>query len=255
MIAARGADMENSGYLALSRAAMMERATDITANNIANANTVGFRATQPLFESLVVDTGLEGDLGHMYYAIDGATVSDLTPGALVVTGNPLDLALPGAGWFGYQTAEGQIALGRDGQFALSADGDLVTGTGDRVLDAGGSPINLPATAGALTIAKDGTITAADGGVLGQIGVFDEPGIAGWQHLRGSLLVPRDGQPALTPALSPDVQQGVLEQSNVSPVIEMTRLISQQRAYERSMSLATVADELRKETLGRVGRAG
>lgn len=243
--------MENTGYVSLSRAAMMERATDITANNIANANTTGFRATQPLFESLVVETGSDGALGRMVYSVETGTVSDLTPGALVATGNALDVALPGAGWMAYRTPEGQTALGRDGQLTVTADGDLVTASGDFVLDAGGAPINLPPDSGTLTISGNGTITAADGGVLGQIGVFDEPGIASWQHLRGSLLLPREGNVALTPALEPVLKQGFLEQSNVSPISEMTRLISQQRAYERSMSLATISDELRKETLSRV----
>lgn len=245
--------MENSGYVALSRAAMMERATDITANNIANANTVGFRATQPLFESLIVNTGAEGDAGRMAYAIETATVSDLTPGALVATGNPLDVALPGDGWLAYRTTQGELALGRDGQLALSAEGDLVTAAGDLVLDAGGAPITLPPDTGSMTIARDGTITAADGSILGQIGIFEEAGIAGWQHLRGALLTPREGEVTLTPALSPMLMQGHLEQSNVTPIAEMTRLISQQRAYERSMSMATVSDDLRKETLSRIGR--
>lgn len=245
--------MENSGYVALSRAAMMERATDITANNIANANTVGFRASQPLFESLVVDSGASGDVGRMTYSIETGTVSDLTPGALLATGNPLDVALPGAGWLAYQTPDGQLALGRDGQLVLNPQGELVTAGGDLVLDVGGTPISLPADGGGLTIAKDGTVTASDGAVLAQIGIFDEPGLAGWQHLRGSLLVPREGQVALSPALEPVLLQGHLEQSNVSPIEEMTRLIAQQRAYERSMNLATVSDDLRKETLGRIGR--
>lgn len=244
--------MENTGYVALSRAAMLERATDITANNIANANTIGFRAAQPLFESLIVDTGAEGDTGSMAYAIETGTVSDLTAGALVPTGNPLDVALPGEGWLAYRTRDGQTALGRDGQLVISPTGDLVTASGDLVLDAGGAPMALPPDAGTLTIARDGTVTAADGGVLGQIGVFDEPGIASWQHLRGSLLVPREGQVALNPVLAPILMQGHLEQSNVSPITEMTRLISQQRAYERSMNLATVSDDLRKETLSRIG---
>ncbi|WP_374434212.1 flagellar hook basal-body protein [Tabrizicola sp.] len=243
--------MENTGYVALSHAAMMERATDITANNIANSNTVGFRSTQPLFESLVVDSGGPEDLGPLIYATETGTVSDLAPGALMATGNPLDVALPGGGWMAYRTPEGQIALGRDGQLALTAEGDLVTGAGDFVLDVGGAPISLPPDSGALTIADDGTITAPDGGVLGQIGIFDEPGIAGWQHLRGALLVPREGSVSLTPALDPVLKQGVLEQSNVAPIAEMTRLISQQRAYERAMSLASVSDDLRKETLSRV----
>lgn len=245
--------MENSGYVALSRAAMMARATDLTANNIANANTTGFRATNPLFASLVVDTEAGGEAGSVTYGIDSGTVTDLSPGALMATGNPLDIALPEEGWFGYQTTEGQIALGRDGQLTLNAQGELVTAGGDRVLDVSGAPITLPMDAGGMTIAKDGTITATDGGVLGQIGVFQDTGIAGWQHLRGSILIPREGAVALTPALNPVVLQGHLEQSNVSPITEMTRLISQQRAYEQSMNLATVSDDLRKETLSRIGR--
>lgn len=244
--------MENTGYVALSRAAMLERATDVTANNIANANTIGFRAAAPLFESLMVRGGLDGDLKSMAYSIETATVSNLAPGGVFRTDNPLDVALPGSGWLAYLTPEGQTALGRDGQLALNEQGDLVTSGGDLVLDLGGAPITLPPDEANLTIAKDGTITADDGAVLGQIGIFEQPGIAGWQHLRGSLLVPREEDIDLMPALEPNLLQGHLEQSNVNPIEQMTLLINQQRAYERSMNMATVSDDLRKQTLSRLG---
>jgi len=244
--------MENTAYVALSRAAMLERATDVTANNIANANTIGFRAAAPLFESLMVRGGMDGDLTSMAYSIETATVSDLSSGGVFRTGNPLDVALPGQGWLAYLTPEGQTALGRDGQLTLTDQGDLVNAGGDLVLDLGGAPITLPPDEASLTIAPDGTITGDDGAVLGQIGIFEQPGIAGWQHLRGSLLVPRDGIVTLMPALEPRLLQGHLEQSNVNPIEQMTLLISQQRAYERSMNMANISDDLRKQTLSRLG---
>ena len=243
--------MENVGYLAYSRAALLERATDVSTNNIANANTTGFRASQTIFESYVVDAKSGSDVTSISYGIDKGTISDLTAGALHRTGNPLDVAVSGDGWLGYMTAAGQTALGRDGSLMMTAQGDLTTASGDRILDVGGAPINIPPGTTDLTIARDGTISAGNGDVIAQIGVFDAPDIASWKKLGGSMLVPRDGGVDFNPVLEPTLMQGHVEQSNVNSIMEMARLVDLQRAYEQSMTLASTADQLRKETLSRL----
>ncbi|MFD2739557.1 flagellar hook-basal body complex protein [Sulfitobacter aestuarii] len=243
--------MENVGYLAYARASQLERATDVAANNIANANTAGFRASRTLFENYVAQSNAAGDLGAVSYAIDRGTVSDLSQGALTRTGNPLDIAITGDGWLGYLTTTGQTALGREGSLVQNAAGDLSTTAGDLLLDLGGAPINIPPGSGEISIARDGTISGGNGEVIAQVGVFDAPDIAFWERLSGTMMVPRDGVAPLNPTLEPALMQGHVEQSNVSPIAEMSRLIELQRAYEHSMSLAKTADDLRKEALSRL----
>ena len=243
--------MDNVGNIALSHAAMMGRATDITANNIANANTDGFKAARISFEKMVIDTGSKDVMAKMSYGIDKGSWTDLSSGALLPTGNSLDMAIQGEGFFAYERADGRLALGRSGSFAVTAEGELATPTGARVLDIGGAPIQVPADGTEISVAADGTISAG-GQVIAQLGVFSQPGIAGWQHLDGGMMVPREGEIALTPVMDPRVLQGHSEASNVSPVLEMTRMIEDQRAFERAVNMADAANELRGKTIQRLG---
>ncbi|WP_134680637.1 flagellar hook-basal body complex protein [Paracoccus ravus] len=246
--------MDNIGYLSLSMAAMMERATDVTANNIANANTDGFRAAKVSFDQMVTDSGDWDDLSEMAYSLDRGTYNDMTAGPVLFTGGNLDLALQGEAYFAFRRQDGDIAFGRNGSFTLTAEGDLATAAGDLVLDAGGNAVNIPPDAGSLAIAGDGTISTEAGVVLGQIGAFSAPDIAQWQPLDGTMFAPREGNPALTLSLDATISQGYVEKSNVEPVLQMTQLISRQRAYERAMSMAESANDLRSETLQRLGRS-
>lgn len=244
--------MDNVGYLALSHASMMGRGIDATANNIANANTSGFRSVRASFEKMITDTHSGDPMSEMAYAIDRGTWNDMSHGAMLGTGNPLDMAVQGDGHFGYRRADGMVALGNDGSFAVNAEGALVTASGANVLDAGGAPINIPADAGRISVASDGTMSGENGAVFARIGVFSAPGIDRWKRLDGAMMAPRDGDVVLVPSVQPQVAQGVAEGSNVSPVLEMTRMIEQQRAYERSLSLADGANELRQQTIQRLG---
>lgn len=243
--------MDNIAYLAISRAALLQRATDVAANNVANANTDGFRASTSLFEAMVSDTNSKSDMRKMSYAIDGGTYANLEEGSLVKTSNALDVALTGDGWFGFLTATGQTALGRAGSFVLNAQGDLVTLTGDMVLDEGGAPINIPPGSGTVEIGKDGLLTDAKGDEIARIGVFQADNVNNWAQVGGAKLAPRDGAITLVPVLEPQMAQGFVEKSNVNPILEMSRMITLQREYESSMNLANLGDELRKQTLSRL----
>lgn len=243
--------MDNIGYLAISRAALLQRATEVAANNIANANTDGFRGSEAVFESMVVDTGSRSQMRQMAYAVDRGTFADMTEGALYRTSNPLDVAMVGEGWFGFMTQTGQTALGRAGNFSMSAQGDLVTASGDYVLDESGAPINIPPGAGDVEIDRTGLITDARGDQIARIGTFQAQDVGNWTQLGGAMLAPRDGVVELIPALEPDMAQGFVERSNVNPIMEMTKMISLQRQYESAMNLANVSDDLRKQTLSRL----
>lgn len=244
--------MDNIGYISLSAAAMLERSLDVTANNLANANTGGFRASRNNFEELVADTKRSGDVETLSYALDRSYV-DMASGPLEQTGNPLDLAIQGSAWFGYQGADGTIGLGRDGRFVLDEQGMLRTSAGLSVLDAGGGPVMIPPGSGDISVAADGTIVNQDGETIGQVGLFDEPQISAWLPVGNGMFVPPQGAADLAASIDSSMIQGYAEKSNVNPVLEMTRMIETQRAYDRSMNIANGADELRKQTLARLGK--
>lgn len=245
--------MDNIGYLSLSLAARESRAADVSANNIANANTAGFKSSGISFEELVVSTGSKDAMDEMSYSIDKGTYNNLGDAGLIMTGNPFDVAIQGDAFFAFQRTDGQVAIGREGNLVTTMEGDLVTTAGHSILNVGGAPINIPPDAGQVSIAGDGTISSAAGEVIDRIGTFSEPGADRFMRLDGAMMVPREGQPTLAPALEGKIAQGFIERSNVDPILEMASMITLQRSYERAMNVANGADELRKDTLQRMGR--
>lgn len=247
--------MDNTTYVALSLARAMQRDLDVTANNIANANTAGFKAERVLFSSyLHPDQGQEVGKGTNF-VVDQGSFLDEAQGALTRTDNPLDIAVKGDAFLSYRTPEGLTAYGRDGQLSLDRDGTLVTLSGAKVLDEGGGTIAIPPNAGEIKIGLDGTISSDQVGVMGKIGMYDLPDVQSYIRLGNSMLTPPEGRESLaTPATGSELQQGSIEMSNVAPITEVTRLMMIQKAYERATKLMTNEDELRKTFLQRLGRA-
>ena len=248
--------MDNSIYVSLSLATAMRRELDVTANNIANTNTAGFKGERVVFDSyLHRESGLDG-ADDTSFVVDRGSYLDARQGALAHTGNQLDVALQGGGWFSYQTPEGQTTFGRDGRFSLDAQGNLVTLSGARVLDVGGAPIAIPPDLGSnVTISRDGSISAEGRGVIAKIGVFGLPDVQAYERIGNGLFVPPQDRPTRPPVadLETEVMQGAIESSNVQPVVEMTRMMSIQRAYERAVKLMNGEDELRRAALRRLGQ--
>ena len=247
--------MAGTTYVSLSQATVLQRSLDVVAHNLANVNTVGYKAVRPLFASLVERTN-GNNRGGVSFVQDKGNFVDPSQGALLQTGNSLDVALSGDGWFSYENKNGVRAYGRDGQLAVSADGALTTATGARILDDGGAPVSIPAEVGGnISIAADGTISSAKGEVLGQIGVFSLPSGADLNPIGGGLYVAPNGVTGKPmDAVDYKVSQGYVEQSNVQPILEMTRMIEIQRAYERSANLMSGGDDLSRQAIRRLGRA-
>lgn len=226
--------MDNAIYTALTRQSGLMREMQVVANNIANAATTGFRQEGLIFSEYVKQIE-EGPSLSMASASGRHT--SMLQGGLTQTGGPLDLAIEGDGFFLIDTPQGQ-RLTRSGHFSASAEGELVTADGHRVLDVGGAPIFLPPDAADLTFAADGTLSA--GGIpLTQIGVM-RPVDPMTLTREGGVLFKTDA--GLEPAENSLIFQGFLESSNVDPISQIARMIEVQRAYEMGQSLMEREDE-------------
>jgi flagellar basal-body rod protein FlgF len=244
--------MSNISYVSLSQATALERSLNMTAHNLANASTAGFKAINPLLES-IQDSSTARDIS---YVQDRGTYLDLKEGTLTPTGNPFDVALGGDGWMSFQLDSGATGYSRHGRLILDVDGQLKTASGRPLLDAGGGPITLPDDVGQdITITSGGTITDRTGAVLGTIGVVTIEQGAAMLSLGGGMYHLPDNAAAPQQAADPKVKQGFVENSNVEAVLEMTRLIDIQRAYENSIKLMNQDDDLTKTVIQRLGRSG
>ncbi|GAB5455952.1 MAG: flagellar hook-basal body complex protein [Henriciella sp.] len=225
--------MSNSIYTTLARQDGLLKEMQVVANNIANTNTSGYKTDRAIFAEYVMATGPEtpslsmgGLAGHSF---------DMTQGTVKFTGGQFDLAIQGDGFFALETDNGQ-RLTRAGAFQISAEGELVTGDGAKVLSEGSSPIQIPPEAENVTIAGDGTISSA-GQIIGQVGIFTPTGQL--QRETDTRFVADGG---VQPVEGAAVLQGALEASNVSPVLEMARMIEVHRAYEAGQTLMEQEDQ-------------
>lgn len=238
--------MSNSVYAALTRQSGLLKEMSVVANNVANAATTGFRAEGVLFAEHIRDLGNGASSLSMAHA-DGR-VTDFGQGTLSQTGGTFDFALEGDGFFLVETPAG-VRLSRAGSFTPSPEGQLVTPEGYPVLDAGNAPLFVPGDAGQIAVAPDGTISA-DGVPVGQFGlVIPEEGAALTRE--DGVRFQTDG--VLEPALEARVLQGFVENSNVQPVTEITRMIEVQRAYEMGQSFLEREDNRLRSILNLVDR--
>ena len=227
--------MQTGLYVSLSAQLALRKRMDTIAGNVANMNTAGFRTSEVKFEALVEKAGSN----NVAYSSTGAEFISRRNGGLVKTDNPLDVAIQGDGWFAIKTPTG-TAYTRDGRLNLTDTGTLQSINGAPVLDAGGTPIVLDATAGAPKIASDGMITQ-NGAQVGAIGLFSIDDQAKLTRTNYGGLVP--DKPA-TPVLdftSNGVAQGFVENSNANPVMEMTKLIMVSHAFDSVTNMVQTSE--------------
>lgn len=246
--------MENAALIALSRQMTLRRQLDIVANNIANADTTGFKVEGLILEEEEAGAARNyGVYGAPSFVLDQGVGRDFSQGAIRQTGRPLDVAIEGEGaFFRIGSADGgQERYTRDGGFTTDGEGRLTTRDGLPVLDNGGAEIILDPAQGEPTIAQDGTISQG-GAAVGQLGVvrFD---------ILSVLSKDGDGLYRNTsneqPVDAPDVfvRQGMLEGSNVQTLVQITNLIEIQRAYESSARMIENLNDLSRRSVERLGR--
>lgn len=227
--------MQTSLPVALSAQIAMEKRLDTLADNIANARTVGFRAEEVKFESFLSQTANE----PVAFASTGEHYISTRTGEMTQTGNGLDMAVNGDAFFAVQGRNGTIYT-RDGRMQMTDSGDLLSMNGEPILDVGGAPLQLNPNGGPITIARDGMITQA-GAQVGAVGLFQMP--QGAKLARVGTSGVRPDQPAvpLVDFNGVSVMQGFVEGANVNPVLEMTRLIDVQRAFESAANLLQTSE--------------
>jgi flagellar basal-body rod protein FlgF len=243
--------MDNALYVGLSRQMVLRREMDIVANNIANADTTGFKV-----ESLMTKEQpgppaftLQGPRPIKFVAADGVA-RDFGQGGLHRTDAPLDLAIEGQGFFKVTTKDGDRYT-RDGRFRMDDTGRLATQAGQLVLDEGGGEIALDLQKGQITVASDGTVSQGSERV-GKVGVYKFDTLSVLEKTGDNLLQnTSNSQPAA--ATEAKVRQGMLESSNVQPIVEITRMIEISRAYEQTSRMMDSQAELTRNTITRMGR--
>lgn len=235
--------MENTSYIALSGQAVLRRQMETIAANIANLNTTAYKAEKNMFvQHLVKSPGGERLLDpKIAFVRDIAQFTDHSEGPITPTNNPLDLALPGKGYFQVQAPDG-VRYTRNGHFRLDTNNQIVTEAGLPVLSDGGAPIVLPATSSRIEIARDGTIST-DTGVAGRFGIVDFENPQRLEKASGALIKTEETP---QPIQRPDIMQGALEGSNVVAVSELTQMIDVQRAYESVKNFIEREDDRQKK---------
>ena len=225
--------MENATTIALSRLVAQSRAMDVTANNLANAGTPGYRTERMMFSDWLVREPATTDAKTippggriLSYTQDRASYRNRESGSLTHTSNPLDLAIGGDGFFTVLAQNGP-RLTRSGHFERSQDGTIVDASGLPLLDTAGKKLQLSPADTDISVDGSGVISSQNG-QIGQVGVVN-PDDPNRMRAEGGRLLASDSP--TRPVAAPRLTQGAIEESNVQPTLEITRMMTDLREFQ------------------------
>lgn len=254
-------------YTAASGSHAQQFNIDTIANNVSNVNTTGYKKVRAEFQDLLSQTlsaaGTLGDQGTTdpvglqvgLGVVVSATQKVFLPGSIVSSGNPLDLAIQGEGFFQVQMDSGQVAFTRDGTWKRDANGTIVTSDGLPLQPA----ITIPSDTTEIVISQNGTVSVRQSGQqtlnqVGQIQLVRFANPAGLESMGRNLYIntPASGDPIQGTAGQGEfgrttINQGYLENSNVQIVEELINLITAQRAFEANSKVIKASDEILQMT--------
>ncbi len=246
--------MDRGFYIAGSAGDLRRQLSmDQIANNLANINTVGFKADQNAFATKLTDSlRASGGQQPSAYLAAGKSFIDTSEGVIRQTDNPLDFAISGDGYFRVQLDNGEEAYTRAGNFTLADGGQLVNQSGLPVLDANGSPITLPQ--GKVTASSDGVISV-NGTQVATLGVVRINDSSKMKKLGGTLFAAPADQ--VVPAKKGDirVRHGAVEQSNVNAVLAMAKMVDTTRAFQNMMKIVEIYNQQATQLTEKVARVG
>ena len=241
--------METTAYIALSRQAALRRQMAVIANNLANMNTPAFKGDSILFvEHVVKSKGDESFIPtKLSYTRDVAQITDLSEGAIRSTGNRLDLAIKGEGYFIVESPDKEL-YSRNGRFQLDGEGRLVSQHGFPVLSDAGTPLIFSPADTEINIAKDGTVSTNNGD-LGRIRIVRFESEQALEKQAGGLMSTEQDPEDVE---APTIIQGALEGSNVEPILELTKMIQTHRAFESTRKFIDREDSRQKKMIQQLG---
>lgn len=231
--------METTSYIALSRQSALRNEMSAIANNMANMNTTGYKGERMLFVDQVMRSRTDTSIADqgISYVRDIASFRDTTDGPISKTGNPLDLAINEDGYFSVQTSGGERYT-RNGSFTMDAGGQLVTQQGDPVLTDAGTPVFFAPEDTQITFATDGTIST-ENGELGKLKIVTFANQQDMFRAEGGYFATNE-QPTVIER--PMIAQGMIEGSNVEPILEMARMMEVSRQYMSAQKMIDREDE-------------
>jgi flagellar basal body rod protein FlgG len=248
----RGVYMQRGFFISGVASKMAEYRLDNITHNLANVNTVGYKASRSSFKSILsknLDSKNNNNQQPASYLSMGSQYIDTKAGNIKQTGNALDFALVDKGYFQVQQADGSTALTRAGNFTRDADGNLITQGGLAVLDNSQSPITLPD--GVISGTNDGMIYVNNEQVaqLGLVTLINETDL---KQVEGTLLVTSEGNTKPAEG-NTAVLHGAIEGSNVNAVLAMTEMVATLRAYESTMKIVEQYNQLAGQLSSNVGK--
>lgn len=231
--------MDNSVYIALSRQTALFRDLNVTANNIANVNTTGYQSEQLMFTDYLVN---DGNKHKMAFTQDIASYRDTRSGGMHVTGNALDVALQGDGYFTVQTPQGNRYT-RAGNFQLDGEGVLITQDGYPVLDSGNQQIQFEDEDRDIKVLSTGAIVV-NGEERNTLGIVKFAKDQELERLSSTLYTSKSAPIAADNIV---VLNGVVEKSNVQPVTELVKLTELSRSSGNTAKFIEVMYDLQRKT--------
>ena len=236
--------MESPLIIALSRQLAIKREVELLANNLANSTTPGFKGEAMVFSEYVKQSPGGEPLSFVQ---DMGLARNMAQGQLKNSGNPLDLALDGDGWFVIR-ADSEDRYTRNGHFRLSQDGAMITSAGNPVLGVDGGPIVFTPDDTEIVFSSNGTVSA-NGESRGQLQIVAFEDLGTLSKASGSLF--RSTAESIWSDAS--LAQGVIEESNVRPVVELTQLVKAMRSYQSAQKMVDAEHRRQRTAIDRLTR--
>ena len=236
--------MKSAAYVSISQQMVLGRRMDAIAQNLANLNTPAFKGERLLFEEYLHTAEYGQPISYVH---EVSLERDMTGGPLDRTGNDLDVALDGPGWFVIGTDEEDLYT-RQGHFQVDGARRIVNSSGDPLLNQNGDPFTLGAQDTSITIGSDGTVSS-DSGPLGRIKVVDFEDEIALAKVGPGLFANEDDNPPID--LGPEevtIEQGAIEMSNIQPILEVTRMIDVMRSYQKTQRMVQTGHDLQRRTI-------
>jgi len=225
--------MDNTTYIALSRQTALWRQMEVVANNMANSNTPAYKNQEMMFREFLIPTrtGYTPTGNKLSFVQDVGQIRDTREGPLTKTDNSLDFALHGDGYFEIETEAG-MRYTRNGHFRMDEGGMLVDSAGFAVMDSRDQPIIFAPNETSVNVSPDGTVQT-ENGVVAKLKVVNFSNDQDLHNVGDGLYETTQSADVVA---RPDIVQGMVEESNVQPVVEMTRMMTILREYEHNQQI-------------------